>query len=104
MTSGHPTRHNSSAQAVLAYDVPHRAPWDWRLSLYTWTKGLAAGACLIPAFPVLLGTLGPEYMLWQWLVPMLSGLFLALTGLILIADMDHPECFMLIFTRPQWRS
>ena len=31
---------------VLAYDVPHRMPWDWRLSLYTWTKGIAAGAYL----------------------------------------------------------
>ena len=104
VTSGHPTRHNSSAQAVLAYDVPHRAPWDWRLSLYTWTKGLASGAYLIPAFLVLFGLLSPEHMLWQWLAPILSGLFLALTGLILIADLDHPERFVLIFTRPQWRS
>jgi hypothetical protein len=33
--------------AVLAYDVPHRAPWDWRVSLYTWTKSMAAGAYLV---------------------------------------------------------
>ncbi len=104
VTSGHPTRNNSSAQAVLAYDVPHRAPWDWRLSLYTWTKGMASGAYLIPALLVLFGLLSPEHMLWQWVAPILSGAFLALTGLILIADLDHPERFVLIFTRPQWRS
>src|SRR5215510_10247323 len=28
VTSGHPSRRNSSAAAVLAYDVPHHAPWD----------------------------------------------------------------------------
>ncbi len=36
----------SSAAALLSYDVSHRAPWDWRVSLYTWTKGIAAGAYL----------------------------------------------------------
>jgi Fe-S-cluster-containing dehydrogenase component len=42
--AGHPGPQNSSAAAVLAYDVPHRAPWDWRVSLYTWTKAIASGA------------------------------------------------------------
>ena len=47
VTSGSPDGWgNSSAAAVLAYDVPHRVPWDWRVSLYTWTKGIAAGAWL----------------------------------------------------------
>ena len=104
VTSGHPTRNNSSAQAVLAYDVPHHSPWDWRLSLYTWTKGIASGAYLVPLFLVFFGLMRPENVLWQWIAPALSGIFLALTGLILIADLDHPERFVLIFTRPQWRS
>jgi len=34
---------NSSAAAVLSYDVAHRVPWDWRVSLYTLTKGISAG-------------------------------------------------------------
>ena len=33
---------------MLAYDVPHKAPWDSRVSLYTWTKSIAAGAYLAP--------------------------------------------------------
>ena len=49
ITSGHPTHPNSSAAVVLSYDIPHRIPWDWRVSLYTWTKGIAAGAYLAPS-------------------------------------------------------
>jgi formate-dependent nitrite reductase membrane component NrfD len=104
VTSGHPGRSNSSAAAVLAYDVPHRAPWDWRLSLYTWTKSIAAGVYLLPLLLVLLDEKGVTSPLWQWVAPIVAGVFLALTGLILIADLDHPQRFYLIFTRPQWKS
>jgi Fe-S-cluster-containing dehydrogenase component/formate-dependent nitrite reductase membrane component NrfD len=104
MASGHPLRPNSSVAALLAYDVPHHAPWDWRLSLYTWTKGIASGAYLVPALLVLLGVMRATSPLWKWVTPIMAGTFLALTGLILIADLDHPERFHLIFTRPQWKS
>ena len=59
ITSGHPTHPNSSAAVVLSYDIPHRMPWDWRLSLYTWTKGIAAGAYLLPLLFVLCGLMSP---------------------------------------------
>jgi formate-dependent nitrite reductase membrane component NrfD len=42
--------------------------------------------------------------LWLWAAPVLSGAFLAITGGLLVWDLEHPERFMLIFTRPQWRS
>ena len=104
VTSGHPGRNNSSAAAVLAYDVPHRAPWDWRVSLYTWTKGIAVGVYLVPLLLVLLGVLHTTSPLWTWVAPVAAGVSLALTGLLLIADLDHPKRFYLIFTRPQWKS
>lgn len=105
VTSGHPgAGNNSSAAAMLAYDVPHRVPWDWRLSLYTWTKGIAAGAYLVPLILLLADVIGEASPLWRWAAPVLGGLFLGLTGVILIADLEHPERFHLIFTRPQWRS
>ena len=104
VTSGHPNQRNSSATAVLAYDVPHRTPWDWRLSLYTWTKGVASGAYLIPLFLILFGLLSTTSPLWKWATPMVAGAFLALTGVILIADLEHPERFYFIFTRSQWKS
>lgn len=102
--AGHPGPHNSSAAAVLSYDVAHRAPWDWRVSLYTWTKGIAAGAYLVPLALCLFGLLSWESALWVWAAPIVAGVFLALTGLVLIADLEHPSRFLYIFTRPQWRS
>jgi Fe-S-cluster-containing dehydrogenase component/formate-dependent nitrite reductase membrane component NrfD len=104
VTSGRPGLHNSSAAALLAYDVPHRAPWDWRVSLYTWTKGIAAGAYLVPALLVLLGLVEGASALWAWTAPLVAVLFLAATGGLLLADLEHPARFYLIFTRPQWRS
>jgi Fe-S-cluster-containing dehydrogenase component/formate-dependent nitrite reductase membrane component NrfD len=104
LTSGHPGRHRSSAAALLAYDVPHRVPWDWRVSLYTWTKGIAAGAYLVPALLVLSGRLDATSALWAWAAPLVAGAFLAITGVLLLADLEHPARFYMIFTRPQWRS
>src|ERR1051326_9380047 len=37
-------------------------------------------------------------------MPVIGGAFLGLTGLLLIWDLEHPERFYMIFTRPQWRS
>jgi formate-dependent nitrite reductase membrane component NrfD len=104
VTSGHPGGWNSSAAAVLAYDVPHRAPWDWRVSLYTWTKGVASGAYLVPLLLAALGLIPWTSPLWLWAAPMVAGAFLALTGLILIWDLEHPERFHYIFLKAQWKS
>lgn len=103
VVSGHPSA-GSSAAAVLSYDVPHRAPWDWRVSLYTLTKGVAAGAYLLAAGLVAIGVLDPAGILWRWAAPLLGLVFLAITGGLLVWDLEHPERFYLIFTRPQWRS
>jgi formate-dependent nitrite reductase membrane component NrfD len=104
LVSGNPTFNNSSAAALLSYDVAHSIPWDWRVSLYTWTKGLASGVYLVAALLVLFGFLQPDGPVWLWITPIVSGLFLGLTGALLIWDLEHPERFHLIFTRPQWKS
>jgi Fe-S-cluster-containing dehydrogenase component/formate-dependent nitrite reductase membrane component NrfD len=104
VTSGNPNFNNSSAAALLSYDVAHSIPWDWRVSLYTWTKGIASGVYLIASLLVLLGVLSARDSIWLWATPVVSGAFLALTGALLLWDLEHPERFFLIFTRPQWRS
>ncbi|MHB1469115.1 MAG: 4Fe-4S dicluster domain-containing protein, partial [Solirubrobacteraceae bacterium] len=104
VSSGHPDHSNSSAAALLSYDVPHHAPWGWRVSLYTWTKGLAAGGLLVPLLLVLFGYMGWGDATARWVAPGLALLFLALTGILLIWDLKHPLRFYLIFTRHQWRS
>jgi Fe-S-cluster-containing dehydrogenase component/formate-dependent nitrite reductase membrane component NrfD len=115
VNSGHPEYNNSSAAALLSYDVGHSIPWDWRVSLYTWTKSIAAGVYLVATFIIVFGRLtgfsnseyqllSPSGELWRWVVPVLSGGFLAITGGLLVWDLEHPERFYMIFTRPQWRS
>ena len=109
VVAGHPgigdqQPNNSSAAAVLAYDVPHKAPWDWRVSLYTLTKGIAAGAYLVPLFLLLGGFLSAASPLWTTGSPLVALSFLAVTGGLLLWDLDHPERFYLIFTRGHWRS
>ncbi len=103
VVSGYPSEpgmghKNSSAAALLSYDVPHRIPWDWKVSAYTLTKSLATGAFLVGLVNAAPGGLMAR------LFPFVAMIFLALTGLLLIADLEHPKRFYLIFTRPQWKS
>jgi formate-dependent nitrite reductase membrane component NrfD len=104
VTSGNPNFNNSSAAALLSYDVAHSIPWDWRVSLYTWTKGIASGVYLVACLLVLLGFIEVNNSIWLWATPVIAGAFLALTGGLLLWDLEHPARFYLIFTRPQWRS
>jgi formate-dependent nitrite reductase membrane component NrfD len=104
VVSGHPVYANSSAAALLSYDVPHKMPWDWRVSLYTWTKSLAVGAYLVPLLLVSFGVLPDQSIVWQWIAPLVAAFFLACTGALLIADLEHPTRFYFIFTRSQWKS
>jgi formate-dependent nitrite reductase membrane component NrfD/ferredoxin len=104
VVSGNPNYNNSSAAALLSYDVAHSIPWDWRVSLYTWTKGIASGVYLVAALLVLFGFMRVDGLIWLWATPIVSGAFLGITGGLLIWDLEHPERFYLIFTRPQWRS
>ena len=107
VVSGHPGgagTGSSSAAAILAYDVAHAAPWDWRVSLYTLTKGIAAGVYLVAVLLMALGRLRAASPVWLFDVPLAAGLFLAATGALLIWDLEHPWRFFMIFTRPQWRS
>jgi Fe-S-cluster-containing dehydrogenase component/formate-dependent nitrite reductase membrane component NrfD len=102
--SGNKEGGNSSATAVLSYDVPHKAPWDWRVSLYTWTKSVASGGYLVAALLVLFGFLDADSMVWRWIAPVVGGVFLAITGVLLIWDLEHPERFYYLFTKAQNRS
>jgi Fe-S-cluster-containing dehydrogenase component len=104
VAAGHPGQPTSSAAALLSYDVPHQAPWGWRVSLYTWTKSIAAGGFGVPAALALAGYLGWGNPAARWAAPLLALGFLAATGALLIADLKHPARFYLIFTRRHWRS
>jgi Fe-S-cluster-containing dehydrogenase component len=104
VASGHPGRPTSSAAALLSYDVPHQAPWGGRVSLYTWTKSVAAGGFAIPVLLAFTGYLSWGNAAVRWAAPVLALAFLAVTGALLIADLGHPLRFYMIFTRRHWRS
>lgn len=102
--SGHPGQWNNSAAAVLSYDIPHRAPWDWRVSAYTFTKSIAAGAYLVPLLLGALGLLPMTSALWGLQAPIIAVIALMVTGGLLVWDLEHPERFWMVLFKPQWRS
>jgi Fe-S-cluster-containing dehydrogenase component/formate-dependent nitrite reductase membrane component NrfD len=80
------------------YDVPHAPrPWGWRVSTYLWTKSIAAGVLLVAAF-------GDWSAFFTVAAPALSLAFLALTTVLLIADLKRPDRFAYILLKPNWRS
>ena len=99
-SSGDPDQ--SAAAAILVYDQPHRTPWNWRVSSYSWTKSIAAGVFTMTA---ILGLTGVSLsQSWEVITAVLSAVFLGVTGLLLIADLDQPMRFYYVLTKPQWRS
>jgi formate-dependent nitrite reductase membrane component NrfD len=74
------------------------------VSLYTLTKGIAAGAYLAAALLLLTGVLGAGGPMWSWAAAAVATVFLGITGGLLLWDLEHPARFYMIFTRPQWQS
>jgi Fe-S-cluster-containing dehydrogenase component/formate-dependent nitrite reductase membrane component NrfD len=92
----HPAGDGSLSRPV--YDVPHAPrPWGWRVSTYLWTKSIAAGTLLVAAF-------GDWSAVFTVAAPGLSLAFLALTTVLLIADLKRPDRFAFILLKPNWRS
>ncbi len=87
-----------------AYDAPAKgAVWGWEVSAYVWTKAIAAGAFLLLLLGQWLGNVSPgDTAMWAGWGG--SLIFLALTGLLLIKDLDKPARFAYVLLRPQWRS
>jgi Fe-S-cluster-containing dehydrogenase component/formate-dependent nitrite reductase membrane component NrfD len=89
--------------AQLHYNAQHEVPWHWPVPAYLVTKGIGAGAFGFLALSLLTGavTLDPVAVLLGGALGILATLIT--TGL-LIYDLEHPERFLFILTRPQWRS
>ena len=91
------------ARRVYDAGQTHQDSWGWKVSAYLWTKSVSSGCLMLSPF------------LWGWGNPpfeatlrmtalVLSLLFLAATGVFLVADLKRPDRFLWVLLRPQWKS
>ena len=99
----------SSAEVLMSgakrvYDSPDKGIlWGWEVSAYVWTKAIAAGAFLIP----FLSTFFLDQDIsnnYRWLGLGIALVFLTLTGVLLVKDLDRPDRFLYVLLRPHWES
>ncbi len=96
-TSGRARTGPSSAPRVV-YDTDHPMPWGWRVSSYFLTKGISAGLAIVLALSLLFGgEAGSAFA--RWGAPLISGAFLALTAVLLVADLKRPDRFYFLLTK-----
>lgn len=87
----------------VAYNAQHKMPWHWPVPAYLVTKGIGTGLFLILA-------LGLGFKLFAFdaatfvVGGLVSLLFTAITTALLVFDLERPERFLRILTRPQWKS
>lgn len=88
------------------YDSPGKGVmWGWEVSAYVCTKAVAAGTFLASLFTLFWGDIS-IFKMGEWLSLGIgiSLLFLAITGGLLVKDLDKPRRFAYVLLRPQWRS
>ncbi|MDJ0959354.1 MAG: polysulfide reductase NrfD [Acidimicrobiia bacterium] len=88
----------------VVYNTDHPMPWGWRVSSYFLTKGIAAGLVIPLALALIFGSNERDFSgadsAWAlWGVPLFAGLFLALTGALLVWDLKRPDRFYYLLTK-----
>ncbi len=89
--------------ARTAYTTAHQMTWKEKVSGYLVTKAIAAGVMLVAALMVLMGN-GDSQAAVGVIPPMVAGAFLAITGVLLVADLKQPGRFYYLITKGNWES
>lgn len=97
-----PSGNGDGPDAREVYDVPHPAPWGWRIGAYLWTKSIAAGVLLIAALMYFLGDANGR--LTHIVNPALALAFTVITTFLLVIDLKRPERFLYLLFKPNLRS
>lgn len=87
----------------VGYNAQHKIPWHWPVPAYLVTKGIGSGIFMILALGWALD-LFPFDGLTAVVSGLLSLLFIGLTTLLLVYDLERPARFLYILMRPQWKS
>ena len=87
----------------VAYNAQHLIPWHWPVPAYLVTKAIGSGIFMVLALGWLLKIINfaPGMAV---LSGFLSLLFIGITTALLVLDLERPERFLKIITRPQWNS
>ena len=94
----------ANAGVRRVYDAPDKGIlWGWEVSAYVMTKAISAGMILVMFIGQLLGfsTLPDNVKISAGIV---SLVFLLMTGIFLVMDLDKPTRFLYVLLRPQWNS
>ena len=83
------------------YDTPHIKPWGLDMAVYLLTKGIATGSLLLSVVLWLVGIRDP---LTTLVGPAIALVMVTITAIVLVVDLDRPERFFYILTRPNWDS
>ena len=104
-TASHPTAEPAGDGVVArtAYTTAHQMTWKAKVSSYLVTKAVAAGMMAVAALLVLLGH-GGEQATVGVAPPVVAGVFLAATGVLLVWDLRQPTRFYYLITRANRRS
>ena len=104
-TENHPTlthvmAKHSSTQVTgrTTYTTGHQMTWKSKVSGYLVTKAIAPGVMAIAALLVLLGH-GDSSSAAGVVPAVIAGVFSAITGALLIADLKQPSRFLFILTK-----
>lgn len=97
-------------EARRIYDTPNKGIlWGWEVSGYVWTKAIASGIFLVALlkdliygndFPSIFSTGATAAPIAAFI----GLIFLAITGVLLIKDLDQPKRFLYVLFRPHWKS
>jgi len=98
--SPEPDPHDPGA-ARVDYDMPHVKPWGLDMAVYLLTKGIATGSVLLA---VIFWMFGIRDSLTTIVAPAIALVMVTITAVVLVIDLERPERFFYILTRPNWDS
>jgi len=103
-TEHHPTPPTTEKlDARTAYTTAHPITWKEKVSGYLVTKAISGGVMIISALLALLGYVdfdGERIQSSLGVVPpIVAGVFLAITGVLLVADLKQPKRFYYLITK-----
>ncbi len=87
----------------VSFNAQHTIPWRWPVPAYLVTKAIGSGLFLVAALVWGLGWPSLFTPMAAW-TALFALAFTGATAALLVADLERPERFFYILTRPQWSS